>query len=172
MPNNVTISKVGAILFVATGPLTTHELASITGDAEAAIQSALTELKSQLPSLGMSITHLDGHYRLVSAPDVAPTVRSYMISEAGTDLTKAALETLAIIAYRGPLTRSAIEDIRGVASDAMIRNLLSRGLITESGRSSEPGQAIEYAISHGFLQHFGLSSPDQLPPVPEPAREN
>lgn len=172
MPDDTTSSKVGAIMFVATAPLTAQELAAITGQSESQVQSALAELKAKLPPLGLSITHLEGRYRLVSAPGVAQTVRSYMISEAGTDLTKAALETLAIIAYRGPLTRSAIEDIRGVASDAMIRNLLSRGLITEAGRSSEPGQGVEYTISHGFLQHFGLSSPDQLPPVPEPTHEN
>ena len=77
------------------------------------------------------------------------------------------------MAYKGPLTKTAIEDIRGVASDTMIRNLLARGLIVEAGRSSEPGRPQLYAVSHTFLQHFGLTSSAELPPLPEaPADAN
>jgi segregation and condensation protein B len=99
-------------------------------------------------------------------------VRRFLQEETNSELSKPALETLAIVAYRGPVTKSQIEAIRGVASETMLRNLLARGLILEAGKSQEPGRPIRYAISHSFLQHFGLTSAAELPPLPGAANEN
>jgi segregation and condensation protein B len=158
--------RLEALLFVATEPLTANRLATATSADTQAVERALAELAGRLTA-GIRLSHLNGRYRLVTAPDTAGVVREYLQAEAKADLTRPALETLAIIAYRGPLTKSAIEHIRGVASDTMLRNLLSRGLIAEAGKSSEPGRPMHYTVSHAFLQHFGLASLADLPRPPE-----
>lgn len=155
-----------AILFVADAPVTVAQLAAATGHPTAAIEPALAELSEQLQG-GIRLSELGGRYRLVSAPGAAAVVRKFLQTEQGSDLSRAALETLAIVAYRGPLTKSHIEQLRGVASDATIRNLLGRGLITEAGKSPDPGRPMRYGVSHRFMQHFGLTSPRDLPPLPE-----
>jgi segregation and condensation protein B len=165
-------AKLGALLFVASAPVTLTQLATAADASPDDCQEALTSLAGALPAVGLSLTSHDSSYRLVSSPDAASIVRGYLVKESGTELTRTALETLAIIAYRGPLARSAIEEIRGVASDTMIRNLLGRGLITEAGTSNSSGTPVVYAISQGFLEHFGLASLEQLPPIPEAIGEN
>jgi segregation and condensation protein B len=165
MPDLTLAQQLEAVLFVATEPLSLERLAAATHHPPAAIEQALTELAASLQG-GIRLSQLHGHYQLVSAPDAAALVRQFLQAEGKQDLSRPALETLAIVAYRGPLTKTAIETIRGVASDVMIRNLLARGLITESGRSSEPGRPLLYAISHEFLQHFGLTSTQDLPAIP------
>lgn len=156
-----------AVLFVATEPLSVERLAQITEATAEATVAALAALAGELEHGGLRISELDGQYRLVTAPETAPTIRRFLQSETNSDLSRPALETLAIVAYRGPITKSGIEAIRGVSSDTMLRNLLSRGLINEAGKSDEPGRPPLYAISHAFMQHFGLTSPQDLPPVPE-----
>jgi segregation and condensation protein B len=161
--------RLQAILFVAPGPASVEQLAAATETSQRDVKTALKALATSLKDTGLRLTELDGQYRLVTAPEAADDVRRLLQAEANSDLTKPALETLAIIAYKGPLTKTAIEQIRGVASDTMVRNLLARDLITEAGKSSEPGRPVLYAISHTFLQHFGLASLQDLPPVPESA---
>jgi segregation and condensation protein B len=109
---------------------------------------------------------------LVTAPEVSLVVKKFLQDEARSELSKAALETLAIVAYRGPVTKAGIEQIRGVASETMLRNLLARGLIEEAGRVDEAGRPQQYAVSQTFLHQFGLTSTKDLPPMPEPANEN
>jgi segregation and condensation protein B len=159
--------RLQAVLFVAPNPATVEQLATATETTAKEVKAALGELSKSLGSTGMRLTELDGQYRLVTAPEAADDVRRFLQEEANSDLTKPALETLAIIAYKGPLTKSSIDRIRGVSSDTMVRNLLARDLISEAGKSSEPGRPVLYAISHTFLQHFGLASLQDLPPVPE-----
>jgi segregation and condensation protein B len=168
MPEPNLMARVEAILFVATEPLTTARLEEAAGAGPADIEAALGELRQALDNTGLRLSELDGRYRLVTAPDTAAAVRRFLQEEGKSDLTRPALETLAIIAYRGPVTKGRIEQIRGVASETMLRNLLARGLINEAGKSSEPGRPVLYAISHVFLEHFGLTSAHDLPPVPEP----
>ena len=156
-----------AIMFVATEPLSVKRLAEITESTPEATTEALSYLESELENTGLRLIVLDDQYRLVTAPDAAATIRRFLQSETSSELSRPALETLAIVAYRGPITKSGIESIRGVSSDTMIRNLLSRGLIAESGKSNEPGRPTLYAISHTFMQHFGLTSQQDLPPLPE-----
>jgi segregation and condensation protein B len=164
-------ARLQAVLFVATEPLSTERLAEATGASAKDTLAALAQLEVQLASTGLRLGELDGKYRLITAPEAADTIRRFLREEANSDLSRPALETLAIVAYRGPLTKSAIEAVRGVASDTMLRNLLSRGLITEVGKSSEPGRPVLYSISQTFLQHFGLTSLRDLPPIPEVATE-
>lgn len=160
-----------ALLFVAAEPLTAKQLAASLdvplGDATA----ALRELGSRLAG-GIRLSELHGRYRLVTAPEVTTVVKKFLQEEAKTELSKAALETLAIVAYRGPVTKGSIERIRGVASETMLRNLLARGLIEEAGRSREPGRAQQYAVSQAFLHQFGLTSTKDLPPMPETSNED
>lgn len=167
MPEPTLAMQLEALLFVATSPLTAPQLASATEATEEEVEAGLAAVSDGLAARGVRLSVLDGAYRLVTAPEVSAIVRRYMQDEAGADLSKAALETLAIVAYRGPLTKSGIEAVRGVASDTMLRNLQARGLITEAGKSPEPGRPMLYAVSHTFMQHFGLTSVHDLPPLPE-----
>lgn len=171
-------AQLEALLFVANEPLPLARLAELTETEPDAVQAALAQLTANRTSSGLRLTELGGAYQLVTAPTADDTVRRYLEAETRTDLSRAALETLAIVAYRGPLTRAQLDEVRGVASDTMIRNLLQRGLITEAGRTDEPGRPQLYTVSHAFLRHFGLSSLADLPPLEaahsgtNPAHEN
>ena len=171
MPELSLAAKLQAILFVASEPMTVERLAEATETDAPAVSATLDELAQSLAGTGIRLSDLDGAHRLVSAPEAADTVRRFLQDESKSELTRPALETLAIVAYRGPLTKSQIEQIRGVASETMLRNLLTRGLINEAGKSSEPGRPMLYAISHTFLQHFGLTSARDLPPLEEATLE-
>ena len=172
MPNIHLENLIEAVLFAASEPLSAKRLTDIAQQPEEAVLAALDGLAKRLTG-GIRLSHTSGTYRLVTAPDAAAIVQNFIDDTSRQDLTRPALETLAIIAYRGPVTKSQIEQIRGVASEAMIRNLQSRGLIGDAGRSPEPGRPQRYAVSHTFLQHFGLTSTDDLPPLPEKdAHEN
>ena len=166
MPNPELAIIIEAILFTASEPLSVGQLAKLTSAAEGEVTSALADISGRLTG-GIRLSHISGTYRLVTAPEASGAVRSYLEDSSRQDLSRPALETLAIVAYKGPLTKSAIEEIRGVASETMVRNLLARGLIAEAGRSPEPGRPQLYAVSHTFLQHFGLTSAAELPPLPE-----
>lgn len=167
MPELSLSAQLQAVLFVATEPLSTDRLAEITHTTTEATMDGLATLGNDLDHSGLRLSVLDQKYRLVTAPEAATTIRHFLQSESNSDLSRPALETLAIVAYRGPITKSGVESIRGVSSDTMLRNLLSRGLICESGKSDEPGRPALYSISHTFLQHFGLTSPKDLPAIPE-----
>jgi segregation and condensation protein B len=161
-----------AILFVASEPLPLDTLAHATAESVDVVSKTLELLKAELSSTGICLAVTDKNYRLVSAPQASAIVRSFLQAESSSDLSRAALETLAIVAYRGPITKANIESIRGVASDTMLRNLQARGLITVAGKSPEPGHPEIYVVSHSFLQHFGLTSPSDMPPLPEMPNEN
>ena len=155
-----------AILFTASEPLSATKLGKLTGATTTDVEAALAIITGRL-SGGIRLAEAGGTYRLVTAPEAAEAVRQFLEDTSRQDLSRPALETLAIVAYKGPITKSAIEAVRGVASEAMIRNLLARGLIVEAGHSTEPGRPLQYAVSHSFLQHFGLTGQAQLPPLPQ-----
>jgi segregation and condensation protein B len=106
-----------------------------------------------------------GRVQLTTAPELAELVELFLGLEATTHLSRAALETLAIIAYQQPVTRPQVDSLRGVNSDSMMKSLLSKGLVQESGRTDGPGRPILYSTTPEFLQHFGLSSIIELPPL-------
>lgn len=156
------------ILFVAGRPVTISELAQTTSALSAAVEAGLSEVGEALKDRGLRLTRKGDEVQLVSTPEVAATVRRFLGTESESPLSRAALETLAIIAHREPLTRSEIDEIRGVGSDAALRSLQVRGLIREVGRAETLGRPILYATNLEFLHHFGLETHQDLPPLREP----
>ena len=105
---------------------------------------------------------------MTTAPEMAEIVERFLGLEATSRLSRAALETLAIVAYQQPVTRPYIEGVRGVSSDGVMKSLLSKGLVQEVGRAEGPGRPILYGTAPDFLQHFGLNSLTELPPLALP----
>lgn len=163
-------AKVEALLFVTPTAVSSGQIASALDITPREAENAIQNLEHQLAPRGIRIQHHRGMVQLTTAPETANHIERFLSLEANTRLSKAALETLSIIAYQQPITRPQIDSIRGVNSDSVIRNLLTKGLIEESGRSEGPGRPILYTSTSEFLQHFGLSTLKELPPLqlPEP----
>ncbi len=155
--------QIEGLLFVAAGPVAPASLAEALDVAPSMVEAALKELETALQSRGLRLQRHAGRVQLTSAPQLAASIERFLGLEATTHLSRAALETLAIIAYQQPVTRPQIDHIRGVNSDSMLKSLLSKGLIFESGRTDGPGRPILYSTSPEFLQHFGLNSIVDLP---------
>lgn len=155
-----------ALLFIAERPLTTAELAELGGvprlHAEAALGTMAEVLEED--ARGLRLQHMDDAWQLVTAPEVGQRLAAYAAREEAR-VTPAALEALAVIAYRQPCTRSEVERVRGVDSDYVIRSLLHRRLVAEVGRRDAPGRPILYGTTFTFLERFGLTSLDDLPPL-------
>src|SRR5512143_2324446 len=160
-----------ALLFVAAGPATTAQLATALDVATSVIERGLNELDTALSNRGLRLQRHGGRFQLTTAPQLAELIERFLGLEATTHLSRAALETLAIIAYQQPVTRPQIDAIRGVNSDSMMKSLLNKGLILESGRSDGPGRPILYSTTPEFLQHFGLNSILEMPPLAKPEEE-
>ncbi len=158
-----------ALLFVAAAPTTAADLAKAIGVESAAIDDALVHLDATLRETGSGLRVLrhGDRYALTSAPAAARTVARFLGLNRTERLSAAALETLAIIAYRGPATRGEIEAIRGVDSSGVVQTLLARELIEAVGRRNTVGSPVEYAVTATFLRHFGLASLNDLPPLGE-----
>jgi segregation and condensation protein B len=164
-------SLVESLLFVADEPVSIHRLAAVLEASSERIDSALAELTAEYEGRGFRLQRKDQSVQLVSAPEAADFVRRLLGIDSGTRLSPAALETLAIIAYRQPLTRGQIQAVRGVNSDSVLRTLLTQGLIEEQGRLEQVGRPIIYGTTFDFLQHFGLRGLEQLPPLDEHASD-
>lgn len=158
-------ARVEALLFVAEEPPTIAQLARALEVPAEAVEEALRVLQERLRGRGLRLQRHGDQVQLVTAPEAAEDVRRFLGLREGGRLSTAALETLAIIAYRQPITRAEIEAIRGVNCDGVLRTLLARGLIEEVGRAEGPGRPILYGTSMLFLQHFGLRSLADLPPL-------
>ena len=161
--------KIQAVLFAAPEAVSAKLLSELTKTSLDKISIALAELTSLLEVTGLRVSSHDGAYRLVTAPEATAVLTRYHQQSLKNDLSRPALETLAIIAYLAPITRSKIEEIRGVGSEQMIRNLLSRELIHEDGRSSDPGRPVRYSVTEVFLDTIGITKLSDLPPLPEVA---
>jgi segregation and condensation protein B len=160
----VTVADLEALLFVAERPVTRKELAGICGLDLDAVNALLGDLELALAGRGIRLTSAGERIELTTAPESGELIARYL----GIDqlrLSAAALETLAIVAYRQPVTRGVIERIRGVDSDHVVRALLHRRLVVEQGRADSPGRPILYATSLEFMERFGLTSLDDLPPL-------
>jgi segregation and condensation protein B len=157
--------KLEAILFVAAEPVPTGQLAAALDVAVSVIERGLNELDASLSVRGLRLQRHAGRVQLTTAPQLAELIERFLGLESTTHLSRAALETLAIVAYQQPVTRPQIDSIRGVNSDSMIKSLLNKGLILETGRTDGPGRPILYSTSPEFLQHFGLSSILDMPPL-------
>lgn len=160
--------KLEAMLFVAPEPVTTAQLAVALDVAPSVIERGLNELDAALATRGLRLQRHAGRFQLTTAPQLAELIERFLGLEATTHLSRAALETLAIIAYQQPVTRPQIDAIRGVNSDSMMKSLLHKGLILESGRADGPGRPILYSTTPEFLQHFGLNSIREMPPLAPP----
>jgi segregation and condensation protein B len=154
-----------ALLFVAPGATTPAQLAEALDVSTRAIETGLEELESILALRGIRLQRHGGRVQLTTAPEAAPIVEHFLGLEATTRLTQAALEALAIVAFQQPTTRPQVDAIRGVNSDSVLKSLLSKGLVQEVGRAETPGRPILYATTPEFLQQFGLTSLEELPPI-------
>jgi len=136
------------------------------------VEEALTELQSDLQEqrVGLEVVEIAGGYRLRNVTTTGPWLRELLEKGKTAKLSKPALETLSIIAYRQPIQRSQIESIRGVAADSIVRNLLDMNLVKVVGRSDLPGKPWLYGTTQLFLEHFGLKSLDELPGMAEMRR--
>ena len=153
-----------AMLFVAAAPVTVAQLAEALNQKPQEIESGLRSLEQiYTQERGLSLQWHGGRVQLTTAPTMAGLVEKFLGLEATARLSRAALETLTIIAYRQPITRPAIDAVRGVSSDGVLKSLLSKGLVQEVGRSEGPGRPILFGTTAEFLQHFGLSSLAELP---------
>lgn len=162
MPLQLTAVLEG-LLFVAEQPLTIQELARVTRQPAREVRAALEELKAAWQERGILLQEQDGAFLLVSHPDVAPYVRELLGVHRSERLSRATLETLAVIAYYQPVTRAEIERMRGVNSDHTLAVLLGRELVAAGERRPTPGRPIEYCTTFEFLKYFGLASLADLP---------
>jgi segregation and condensation protein B len=159
-----------SLLFVAVIPISVNQLSDALSETVRTIENALKELDDHYKKTsGLRLQWKGNKVQLVSSPDLAQVIEDFLGIETTTTLSQASLETMAIIAYKQPISRPMIEDVRGVNSDGVVRNLLSKGLIEEIGRSDGAGRAILYGTSTDFLNHFGLTSISELPPFDIPS---
>lgn len=164
------MSKVEALLFVVGDEgLTIKQLAEILETETTDVEAILSELETNYKNdeRGITIKQLAGTYQLMTKPELADTIQKLVQSPNSHVLSNASLEVLAIIAYKQPITRAEIEDLRGVKSERPIQTLLSRGLIQEVGRAEGTGRAILFGTTKEFLNYFGLTDISDLPPLPE-----
>ncbi|MGZ8515404.1 MAG: SMC-Scp complex subunit ScpB [Candidatus Limnocylindrales bacterium] len=163
-PIELTEAALEALLFVAERPLGRREIASLAGVDRATVDARLGDLEVSLRGRGIRLLIDGDRVELATAADGGALVARYVGADA-VRLSPASLETLSIVAYRQPVTKSAIERIRGVDSDYTIRTLVHRRLVVELGRSDAPGRPFLYGTSFEFLERFGLTSLDELPPL-------
>jgi len=154
-----------AVLFVADAPIEVAALARTVNAPRPEVEQRLDELAEQCRDRGVRLQRTGDLVQLVSAPQTAAYVERFLGLE-HPPLTNASLETLAIIAYRQPITRAGIESVRGVDCDGPIRTLMARGLIEEVGRAPVIGRPVLFGTTVRFLEYFGLERPDDLPPLP------
>lgn len=160
------VKRIEALLFAAPGLTSVDQLAQATNLKRKEVEAALLMLKAHYTDLhGIRLQEVKGQFQLITAPEYATDIEAFLGLEVTSRLTQAALEALAIVAYKQPTTRPEIDSIRGVNSDGVVKSLLSKGLIEELGRSEAPGRPILYGITPEFLQHFGLEGLDQLPQI-------
>ena len=159
-----------ALLFASEKPITIEQMKEVIEEIDAKdIKTALLELKSEYENLGRSfkVYEVAGGYQMVTEPAFAEYLKKFYRVKSKDKLSKPALETLAIAAYRQPITKAEIEDIRGVNVDGVIKTLADRLLIKITGRKDAPGRPILYGTTKEFLDRFGLSSLNELPKLSE-----
>jgi segregation and condensation protein B len=162
-------ARLEALLFAAPGLVTVSQLAAALELTPPEVEEGLKDLEAlyTLPggARGICLQRHQGRLQLTTVPQAAQDVERLLGLEATTHLSRAALDTLAIIAYQQPVTRPQIDSIRGVNSDGVLKSLLSKGLLQEIGRAEAPGRPFLYGTTPEFLQHFGLKSLADMPPL-------
>jgi segregation and condensation protein B len=161
-------SAIEAILFISGEPVRLDDLQAAFPDAgESAIEEQLTEIEQKLAESGFHLERSGGGYRFATRPDLDPLLRKFFSKRGEGRLSVASLETLAIVAYRQPITAPEISEIRGVNSSGVLRTLLERKLIRIAGRKNVVGSPFLYRTTREFLIHFGLDSIQDLPRIEE-----
>lgn len=159
-------SAVEAVVMVVDQPVSVDELASALELSESDVEAHLHTLAAEYDSQqrGFALREINGAWRVYSRPDLAPVIEKFLLDGRHARLTQASLETLAVIAYRQPISRARVSAVRGVNVDGVVRTLLNRGLIHELGQDTEGG-AMLYGTTPYFLQRIGLGSLEDLPPL-------
>ncbi|MFJ7918562.1 SMC-Scp complex subunit ScpB [Lysinibacillus fusiformis] len=164
-------SRIEALLFVVGDDgLTIKQLSQLLGEQDEIIIQAMDALRKVYDedlARGITVKEMAGVFQLLTKSDLADTIQRLVENPTAQSLSQASLEVLAIVAYKQPITRVAIEDLRGVKCERPIQTLVSRGLIKEVGRSEGTGRAILYGTTKEFLHYFGLNSVEEMPPLPE-----
>ena len=176
---NETTQALEALLFAAPGLSSIEQLSQALSVSKTEVEKSLESLSAHLSmEHGLRLQKIKNQYQLITAPEHGEMIEKFLGLEITSRLTQAALEVLAIVAYKQPATRPEIDSIRGANSDGVVKSLLSKGLIEELGRSEAIGRPILYGVTNEFFQHFGLESLDQLPVVdleglltPKPSQE-
>lgn len=163
-PRELTVAQLEALLFVAERPLSRRQICYLAGIDREQLDALLGDLEVILRERGVRLLSAGDEIQLVTAPEAGRLIARYVGADA-LRLSPASLETVAIVAYRQPVTRGVIERIRGVDSDYVLRSLLHRRLVVEQGRAETPGRPILYGTGFDFLERFGLTSIDDLPPL-------
>ncbi|CAD5899870.1 SMC-Scp complex subunit ScpB [Carnobacterium maltaromaticum] len=165
------IGAVETLLFVAGDEgLSLEEIATVLECTTQFAFQLLTQLQKNYESSkasGLMLLEVGNHYQLATKKEYAGIIKKYAVSPLSTNLSQAALETLAIIAYKQPLTRMEIDEIRGVQTSGALQKLLLRGLIEDKGRVNGPGRAILYGTTNYFMDYFGLKNIKELPAIDE-----
>ena len=167
---NDTKSVIEALLFASDAPLSAERIREVIGQMEdAEIQAAIGTLRDEYRAGGRAfdVVELEGGYQVLSRPEFASWVERLFVERRKARLSRAALETLAIIAYKQPIVKPEIEMIRGVSSDGVIKTLLERNLVTITGRAEGVGRPLLYGTTQDFLNYFGLNQLTDLPKIEE-----
>ena len=168
-PDADTVRAIEAIVMVAVEPVPVDLLAQLLELPANVVESLCTELAASYDEVGhgFQFVKVAGGYRYQTSPDLAPYVERFLLDGQRSRMSGAALETLAIVAYKQPISRAQVASIRGVDPDGVLRTLQARGYITEVARDSGPGQAILFGTTPAFLEKLGLASLADLPPIAE-----
>ncbi|MHB1346220.1 MAG: SMC-Scp complex subunit ScpB [Candidatus Humimicrobiaceae bacterium] len=155
------------ILFIAEAPVSPKSIAQVLNSDSETVTELIEKLKTEYleSDRGFIIRKIGEGYRLYSNPSLNEILKEFVNSNIRIHVTQAALETLAIIAYKQPVTRSQVAEIRGVKTDSVIVSLESKGLVKDAGRLKEPGHPIIYRTTNKFLEILGMGSLDDLPPL-------
>ena len=168
MERNEAAHIIEAILFVAGEPVGIGDVATALGLTELETVQTVEEMQRQydLERRGVTLRRYGDHLRMETRPEYAPYVERLLQPVQRQTLSQTAMETLAVIAYRQPVTKGEVEQVRGVKCDYSVQSLLHKGLIREAGRKEALGRPILYATTDRFLEHFGISDIRELPPLP------
>ena len=167
-------AAVEAMLFASGDPIGADKLAQAVQLPQLSVEAALEALRERYAreDSGLCLLHLNTRWQLATKTEWADCIRRLLDSRRAVPLGPAAMETLTVIAYNQPVSRAFIEQVRGVDCSGVIGSLMTKGLIEERGRLELPGRPLLYGTTVNFLRCFGLSSPEELPPLPEKAVSN
>ena len=162
------MARLEAILFACGDPVSVSRLADASGLPEASIPNWMQQLEEFYQQAGSSLTvqKLGESWQLCTREQYANYIRLALVTKKAAPLSNAAMEALTIVAYNQPVTKSFVEHVRGIDSSSMINSLVEKGLLEEAGRLEIPGRPIAYRTTEVFLRSFGLSTLEELPPLP------